>query len=128
VSKLFYRLVFVLCGVTLALVAATRFASGGQGDAARGAAIYDGNMAVCSVCHERGVLAPSLAGIEEQISSVRLNMMGHRDKTPEQYLAESILYPSNYIVPAYTGTMPEIYARILSLEDVQDLVAYLLTL
>ena len=119
----------LLCAVTLALVTATRLSSGGQGDAARGAAIYDGNVAICSVCHERG-LAPSLTGISEQVSSVRLNMMGHRDKTQEQYLAESILYPSAYIVPPYTGLhrMPEIYSRILSLQDVQDLVAYLLTL
>ena len=127
-AGLILRMALVLLSMTLALVAATRLSSGGQGDAARGAAIYDGNVAVCSVCHERGILAPSLTGISEQISRVRLNMIGHKDKTPEQYLAESILYPSVYIVPAYTGTMPEIYSRILSLQDVQDLVAYLLTL
>ncbi len=124
----FFRLALILSTITLVLVATTRFSSGGQGDVSRGEAIFYGNVAVCSVCHERGVLAPALAGVSERIINVRLKASGHTGKTLEQYLAESILYPRRYVVPAYPNNMPEIYARILSRQDLQDLVAYLLTL
>lgn len=113
----------------LVLVAATRLASGGQGDPLRGEAIYHGDVAVCSVCHVRGRIAPPAEGTAERVLNVRLAAAGNRHMTVEQYLAESILYPNRYAAPGYTGySMMSVYGRILSLQDIQDLVAYMMTL
>lgn len=128
-ARLLYRLALVVGGLMLVLVTATRFASGGQGDPVRGEAIYDGDVAVCSVCHMRGRIAPPAEGTAERVLNVRLAAAGNRHMTVEQYLAESILYPNRYVAPGYTGySMMSVYGRILSLQDIQDLVAYMLTL
>ncbi len=59
----------------------------------------------------------------------RLQARENANKTPEQFLAESILFHDAYVAPdspAYM--MPTLYTRLLTRRDTQDLVAYLLTL
>jgi mono/diheme cytochrome c family protein len=48
--------------------------------------------------------------------------------TPEQYLFESIVNPSVYIVPGFLDQMPKDYGTQLSLQDIADLIAYLMSL
>jgi hypothetical protein len=44
------------------------------------------------------------------------------------YLYESIVHPGVFITPGYRGAMFAFYGDFLSAQDVNDLVAYLLTL
>jgi nitric oxide reductase subunit C len=106
---------------------------------ARGKAVFDGPGA-CSTCHalaEGGTrVGPSLAGVAGR-AAARIGEAGYRGtaRSPAEYLRESILTPSAYLVPgAQYGTpegvslMPGSYASILSAEQVDDVVAYLRTL
>jgi hypothetical protein len=116
-------------GLLLALIMATRFVSGGQGDPLRGADMYESNVAVCFACHNIGIRAPVMVGVRVLVRDVRLKVPENSSKTPEQYLAESIWYHNAYVSRDYqTQITPSVYRRLLSLRDVQDLVAYLLTL
>ena len=45
----------------------------------------------------------------------------------EEYLRESILDPAAYVVEGYTGIMASGYKFLLSEDDVNNLVAFLLT-
>ena len=50
-------------------------------------------------------------------------------ETAEEYLRESILDPNAHIVPGFTpGVMYQRYAEVLTEQQVDDLVAYLMTL
>jgi nitric oxide reductase subunit C len=81
-------------------------------------------------------VGPSLAGVAQR-AAARVAEAGYRGdaRTAADYLRESILNPSVYLVPgALYGTpqgvslMPGGYATVLSTEQVDDLVAYLRTL
>ncbi len=46
---------------------------------------------------------------------------------PALYLHDSIVNPNGFVVPGYpSGVMPQIYADTIPLEDLADIVAYLL--
>lgn len=50
------------------------------------------------------------------------------DVSPAAYIHESIVNPGAYVVPEYpSGVMPATYDQTISVEDMADLVAYLLT-
>jgi mono/diheme cytochrome c family protein len=77
-----------------------------------------GSQAGCITCHslEEGVVVvgPSMAGI------------GSRS---EDYLRESILDPDAQLVDGFpAGTMPQVWGDELTSEQVDQLVAYMLTL
>ena len=81
----------------------------------------------CAACHavssDRQVVGPSLQGIT--------NRAGDRVEglSVEEYLRESILNPNAYIVEGFSeGQMPQNFGRMLSSEDLDNLIAYLLTL
>ena len=81
----------------------------------------------CSTCHslEAGVtiVGPSLAGIGTTAATMVSGM------SAEDYLRQSILEPDAYVVEGFpTGTMPQVWSDVLNEEQVNDLVAYLLTL
>lgn len=85
-----------------------------------------GSGAGCKTCHslEPGVviIGPSLAEIG--------NLAGSRlqGKSAEAYLEESILNPDAYLVEGYpAGVMPKTYASHLTSEEVDSLVAFMLT-
>jgi len=104
------------------------------GDPERGRQIWDDGGGVlsgpCSICHSldgsekvAGARAPTWQGISGRAG----------DRVPglsaEEYLRESIVDPAAYIVEGYKAdTMPKSFRILLSEEDVDGLVAFLLTL
>jgi cytochrome c553 len=96
------------------------------GDPARGQEIFETGADIlgtpCRRCHESEVSdSPSLEGVAERATSRVPGMLA------EDYLRESILDPSAYVVEGYDDHMEKMYSLLLSDEDVNDIVAYLLT-
>jgi len=86
-----------------------------------------GNHAGCVTCHsleaDVTVVGPSLSGIANTAAS---RIPG---RSAEEYIRESILDPNAYVVEGFiAGTMPLVWANMLSDEQVSNLVAYLMTL
>jgi mono/diheme cytochrome c family protein len=105
------------------------------GDAVAGQQKY--TQYACAGCHSAAsgaayAVAPT-AGTWTRVVNVRLRAIGVAnadlaDLTPEQYLAHSILYPNEYIIPnAAAGVMPQNFGEQLDEKDLQDLIAYLET-
>ena len=107
--------------------------------ASRGKALFNGTAA-CASCHsvEPGVVlvGPSLAGVAktaaERVQDPQYHGTAHR---AADYLTESILQPSAFIVPGgvyaspeQVSFMPNTFDKTLKPEEVTDLVAYLMTL
>jgi nitric oxide reductase subunit C len=105
----------------------------------RGKALFNGS-AVCASCHsiEPGVMlvGPSLAGIAKTAAErVRDPQYQGTARTAAEYLEESVLKPSAFIAPdgVYASPLrvsfiPDTYVRTLTPAEVQDLVAYMMTL
>ena len=93
-------------------------------DAGRGQALF---KTFCATCHavrgDRVVVGPSLDGVARRAAT---RIPGF---TAAQYLEDSIIYPDHYVVEGYVpGSMQQNFDRQLTLEEVNYLVAYLLTL
>ena len=78
-----------------------------------------GSQTGCSTCHSRTegeeIVGPSLAGIGSRADS--------------EYIKESILEPDAEIAEGYNeGTMPDVWDDELTQQQIDQLVAYLLTL
>lgn len=96
------------------------------GDPKRGEQIY--TSAGCAGCHQQGTTGPITAGTYTRIINDRLKDPANAGKTPEQYIAESIIHPSAYVVPNFAdGIMPKDWGAKLDLQDIKDIVAYLET-
>ncbi len=93
-------------------------------DAGRGEQVFKTNCATChAVKGDRVVVGPSLAGIAIRAGSRIEGVYA------EDYIRESILYPNNYTVPDFPeGTMQQNFANQLTSDEVNYLVAYLMTL
>lgn len=80
----------------------------------------------CIVCHRldgEASVAPSLVGV-----GTRAKVM-IEGKAASDYLRESIVNPDAHIVSGYEPSiMPNNYAQVLSDDDINALIAYLLTL
>lgn len=114
--------------------------SGGGGDLAttRGKALFY-EQAACASCHAvepgRRLVGPSLAGLVGTAEG-RVKEPGYQGEAHSavEYLRESILEPDAYVVtgPAYGADgksfMPPHYAKSLNPAQLDDLVAFLLTL
>ncbi|MBX3083708.1 MAG: cytochrome c [Anaerolineae bacterium] len=97
-----------------------------QPDAKRGEIVFNG-VGNCFACHDTklgiGQVGPSLMNIP-LISQARVPGVA-----PELYLKESILAPNNYIVPGFApDVMPKNYATNLTNIQINDLIAYMMTL
>jgi len=101
-----------------------------QGNAAQGKALFQAGTlqaTACSACHvvdnspaEQG---PSLVGVATRAES---GWSGH---SATDYLFRAIVYPNAHIVSGYSGgLMPSNYGQSLNGQQIQDLIAYLLTL
>jgi mono/diheme cytochrome c family protein len=125
-------LVVLLLVLTLALfglaacggTAATSTPSGGAGDAVAGEATFKAN---CAGCHavEAGVTltGPSLAGIGTAAGTMVSGM------SAEQFLRQSIVDPNAQVTSGFSaGVMPGNFGTRLDSRQIDDLVAYLLTL
>ncbi len=82
----------------------------------------------CGACHllsdggGAGIVGPALDGISARAGE-RVN-----DLSAGEYILQSILEPGSYIVDGYAeGVMPATYSEIMSPEQVDALVEYLLT-
>jgi mono/diheme cytochrome c family protein len=96
------------------------------GDAKRGEQIY--TSAGCAGCHSAGVTAPKTEGTFTRIVNDRLKDPKNAGKTPEQYIAESIIHPSTYVVPGFPDNlMPKDWGAKMDIKDIQDLIAYIET-
>lgn len=121
--------------ILLALLALTLVACGGGGDgddsANAGKTLFAqaviGTQAGCGTCHsltpDEVVVGPSMAGIASRAGD---RVAG---QSAEEYIRESILNPDVYLVEDFpAGTMPQVWGDELSTEQLDQIVAYLLTL
>jgi hypothetical protein len=81
----------------------------------------------CITCHsmdpDTTLVGPSIAGIATRAGSRVAGLSG------ADYLRQSILNPSAFVVDGFDdGKMPTDLGEVLSLEEVEALVSYLLTL
>jgi nitric oxide reductase subunit C len=80
----------------------------------------------CQSCHstipDSIVVGPSLAGVAQRAAN-RIEGMNWRD-----YIEMSISQPSDYLVEGYPDLMPSTLSDILSKEEVEAVLAYLMTL
>lgn len=86
-----------------------------------------GAQAGCTTCHSQDagvvVVGPSMDGIAGRAGSTVSGM------SAEDYLKESILDPDAYLVDGFpAGTMPQVWEDELTGEQVDQLVAFMLTL
>lgn len=106
---------------------------------ALGEALFRRTPPGCFSCHSTQpglqIVGPSLAGIGTRAADILKNpAYSGSAKSPEDYIRESILRPSAYVVPGATfsaggqSIMPAIYQDMLTPEDIDHLVAYIATL
>lgn len=110
-------------GVALVTIPAARV---NAGDPTRGQALFQGAGA-CSACHDVAngvtIVGPSLKGVASRAGS------REPGKSAADYLHESIVSPNAFIVPGFQpNIMPQTFTQTLSTQQINDLVAYLLTL
>jgi mono/diheme cytochrome c family protein len=86
-----------------------------------------GGSAGCATCHalEPGAIlvGPSLAGIGSQAGE-RVDSL-----SAEEYLRQSILKPDDHLAEGFpAGVMPKTYQENLNQDEIESLVAYLISL
>ena len=96
-----------------------------SGDPINGQVLYDGDLG-CSGCHLGDApIAPPTEGTYTRIEEVRLKDPLLAGYTPEQYLVESIVQPTHYVVPNFKNVMINNFGDRLTLQDLADLLAFL---
>ncbi len=100
-----------------------------QGDAAAGRVLYETgtkDAVACSACHTINDVAesgPSLKGIGGRASG---RVAG---QSADEYLFNAIVHPNDYLVAGYSaGIMPQNYGKALNLQQLRDVIAYLISL
>jgi cytochrome c2 len=114
-----------------------------KGDAAAGEKLFHNKKADCTACHDEtqnfpgGDYAPNLGDVAMQAEKIiKSPEYTGKAKTVADYFRESIMDPNAYIVPGDDYRDPKDglsgmrrdFAQRLSPQDIEDLVAYLLTL
>jgi cytochrome c553 len=125
----------LVIGLVLMLLAACGSAGGTAGDPTRGQQLFDGAVAMasdrapaCATCHstQPGIdtgSGQSLAGIGSRAGTT---VPG---QSAEEYLRTAISNPDAFLSGNYQeGIMYRDYAQALSTQQINDLVAYMLTL
>jgi mono/diheme cytochrome c family protein len=79
----------------------------------------------CAQCHttvpDTVVIGPSLYGIATRAAT---RVEGY---DAEAYIERSILLPNDYLVKDFTPTMPTNFGKVLTSEELSEVVAYLMT-
>ncbi len=111
--------------------AAQPAAPAGTGNAANGAKLFEANG--CQACHSfkdgEKIIGPSLYNAGS-VAANRIKGADYRGKakTAQDYVRESILEPNLHVVPGYpSGVMVQDFAKKVNPQDVDDLVAFVLT-
>ncbi|MDX1994002.1 MAG: c-type cytochrome [bacterium] len=105
-----------------------------QGDAAHGRLLFaegQDNAPPCVTCHAIGQTALHQFGATIGPNLHRLAERADERVTglsAEDYIRASIVDPSAYVVEGYSDLMYKAYAEAFSEDDLNDLVAYLLSL
>ena len=101
------------------------------GDPQRGNTLYNGQgtpTLPCSSCHLNGAIAPPMQGTWTRVQDDRLKQPQFAGWTGEQYIADSVIHPSDYVVPNYPdNVMPKNFGQLITYQDLADLIAYLKT-
>jgi cytochrome c oxidase subunit II len=129
------RLRIVIFILALLVLAACGAGGASAGDPASGKQLFDGEVSLadtggpaCATCHatEPGMdtgSGPSLAGIGDRAGTTVAG------QSAEQYLRASIVDPDAFLSGGYQeGIMYRAYAQGLTTKQIDDLVAYMLTL
>lgn len=86
-----------------------------------------GEAPACINCHalegDDFSLGPNMVGFKARVPNELLE-----GQTVEDYLRLSILDPNAYLVPGYRNIMYSLYGEHLTEEDVNNLIAYILSL
>jgi nitric oxide reductase subunit C len=129
----------LVSGVALRGLPGTPTVATSEDRVSRGRTLFNG-AGICASCHslEPGVtlMGPSLAGVARRAEErIRDPQYRGTARMAAEYLVESIVNPSAFIPPGgvYSSAqgvsfMPKTLQETLTPEQVQDLVAYLLTL
>jgi hypothetical protein len=126
------RILSVFCACVFLLAACANE----KGDATRGKQVYDatlqgsrGEIEPCASCH------PIVEGENAKIMGNNLYDIGRRaDKMvagqgAEEYLRRSILDPDSFLAANFQeGIMPREYSKVLTNQQIEDLIAFMLTL
>jgi sulfur-oxidizing protein SoxX len=124
----------ILSGPLLAQVAIEKSLTGVKGDAARGRAIVaDRHVGLCLLCHSapipeerfQGELAPDLTGVASRLSEGQLRLR----IVDSSRLNPATIMPSYYRTEGFARVAPAFRGKtVLSAEQIEDVVAYLMTL
>ncbi len=108
------------------------------GDPAKGEQLYHATIAStltgvklpCASCHQQAVTAvgPMTNGTYTRVVNERLKEPQFAGYTPEEYLIDSIVRPSDYLVPGFQDLMQKNFGEILTPQDLADIIAYLKTM
>jgi sulfur-oxidizing protein SoxX len=129
-----FALLSILSGPLLAQVSIDEPLSGAKGDAVRGRAIVaDRHLGLCLLCHSapipeerfQGELAPDLTGVASRLSEgqLRLRIVDSSRVNP------ATIMPSYYRTEGFVQVAPAFRGKtVLSAQQIEDVVAYLMTL
>ncbi len=109
------------------------------GDPARGEQLYHGQIPAtltktalpCTGCHQQAAngVGPMTNGTYTRVTNERLKEPQFAGFTPEEYLIDSIVNPSDYIVPGFQDLMVKnLGTEVLNAQDLADIIAYLKTM
>lgn len=106
---------------------------------AQGQVLFNATPPACFACHSISpgvnLAGPSLAGMSTRAAAT-ITEPGYKGKAknPEQYIREAIVEPSAHVVPGSTYSangrsfMPDNFGKELTPQQIDQLVAYLVTL
>jgi sulfur-oxidizing protein SoxX len=129
-----FALLSILSGPLLAQAPIEKSLTGTKGDAARGRAIVaDRHVGLCLLCHSapipeerfQGDIAPDLKGVASRLSEgqLRLRIVDSSRVNP------ATIMPSYYRTEGFARVAPTFRGKtVLGAEQIEDVVAYLMTL
>jgi nitric oxide reductase subunit C len=92
---------------------------------ARGKYWFSHPPAICSTCHSLDagvvVVGPSLAGVATRAETRVAGM------SAEQYIRNSIINPSDFVVPGFPDAMQRNFGHTLNGDQINDIIAFLMT-